>query len=215
MIPWVVGTVVALALTLWAESRHSMFRGWFKAVASTGFLMTAVAGGALGSLYGQIVFAGLVLSWFGDVFLVSRSEKLFLAGLVSFLLAHVAYMGAFLAFGVLWTGSAAALLVIVPVGALVLRWFYPKVPGDMRAPVIAYVTVISLMVTLSIGAVAGGGTAAMAVAAVIFYASDLFVARDRFVAPGFINALVGLPLYYGGQLVFAYTAAWVSALSGS
>jgi uncharacterized membrane protein YhhN len=177
--------------------------------------VAAVAGGALESRYGQVVFAGLVLSWFGDVFLVSRSEKLFLAGLVSFLLAHVAYMGAFLSFGVQWTGAAAALVVVVPVGALVLRWFYPKVPTDMRAPVIAYVTVISLMVTLSVGAVAAGGTAAMAAAAVVFYASDIFVARDRFVEPGLTNTILGLPMYYGGQLVFAYTAAWVSALSGS
>ena len=42
--------------------------------------------------------------------------------------------------------------------------------------------------------------------AVLFYLSDIMVARDRFVAPGFANRLVGLPLYFGGQLLLAWSA---------
>jgi hypothetical protein len=45
--------------------------------------------------------------------------------------------------------------------------------------------------------------------AVMFYFSDVSVARDRFVAPGFINGLWGLPLYYGGQLFLAYSVSLV------
>ena len=40
----------------------------------------------------------------------------------------------------------------------------------------------------------------------LFLVSDLFVARQRFVAPGFVNRLFGLPLYYVGQLLLASTA---------
>jgi uncharacterized membrane protein YhhN len=39
--------------------------------------------------------------------------------------------------------------------------------------------------------------------AALFYLSDLAVARQRFVAPGFENKLIGLPLYYAGQLLLA------------
>ena len=34
---------------------------------------------------------------------------------------------------------------------------------------------------------------------------DLFVARQRFVAEAFINRLIGLPLYYAGQLLIAWS----------
>jgi len=40
----------------------------------------------------------------------------------------------------------------------------------------------------------------------VFGISDLFVARQRFVSSGFVNAAVGLPAYFGAQLLLAYTA---------
>ncbi len=43
--------------------------------------------------------------------------------------------------------------------------------------------------------------------AVSFYVSDLSVARDRFLAPGFSNRIWGLPLYYGGQPLLAWSVA--------
>ena len=38
-----------------------------------------------------------------------------------------------------------------------------------------------------------------------FYISDLFVARDRFLETGFSYRLIGLPLYYGGQFLLAFS----------
>ena len=35
---------------------------------------------------------------------------------------------------------------------------------------------------------------------------DIFVARDRFASPGLINRYLGLPLYFGGQLLLAWAA---------
>jgi uncharacterized membrane protein YhhN len=72
----------------------------------------------------------------------------------------------------------------------------------MRAPVVAYLVVISAMVALAAGS-AALGRPRLLVGAVAFFVSDLSVARDRFVVPGFANRLWGLPLYYGAQLVFA------------
>jgi len=40
-------------------------------------------------------------------------------------------------------------------------------------------------------------------AAVLFMVSDVFVARERFVAQSSINQAIGLPLYFGAQLVLA------------
>jgi uncharacterized membrane protein YhhN len=44
-----------------------------------------------------------------------------------------------------------------------------------------------------------------AAGAVLFYLSDLAVARHRFVRPAFLNRAWGLPAYYAGQLLLAWT----------
>ena len=83
MFAWVAFTVTALILLLVAERRNwFLSKGAFKALASTGFVGAAVAMGATETLYGQIILAGLSLSWWGDVFLISPSNRLFQAGLV-------------------------------------------------------------------------------------------------------------------------------------
>ena len=68
----------------------------------------------------------------------------------------------------------------------------------------AYVVVISTMVWGAMATVVGhhlGWT--VAVGAALFYCSDLTVARDRFVEETFLNRVIGLPLYYAGQVFIA------------
>ena len=67
----------------------------------------------------------------------------------------------------------------------------------------SYIGVISLMVATSIGAVAAGAPIVLAVGAIVFALSDLFVARERFVQKGFVNSALGLPAYFGAQLLLA------------
>lgn len=201
---WSVVTIAGLILLLTAERRGgNASRIVFKVVASTAFILTAVSGGAFDSRYGLLIFSGLVLSWFGDVFLLWRSPRIFQAGLVSFLLAHVTYIGAFASIEHSYAASGAALLGCGAVGVLVLRWLRPHLTPDMRYPVMAYMVVISGMVIFATGAAWAGERWAVLAGATMFYLSDIAVARDRFVAPGFMNSLWGLPLYYGGQLLLA------------
>jgi len=44
---------------------------------------------------------------------------------------------------------------------------------------------------------------------VSFYISDLFVARDRFFKTEFSNRLLGLPLYYAGQFLLAFSVGLI------
>ena len=41
--------------------------------------------------------------------------------------------------------------------------------------------------------------------ALFFYISDIFVARNRFLKLEFFNRLIGLPLYYAGQFLLAFS----------
>jgi uncharacterized membrane protein YhhN len=197
MIAGVLGLLVA-------EARQARRWMWVtKPVASVAFVAVALARGAWGSTFGQLVLAALVLSVLGDVLLIPRRKDTFLAGLVAFLLGHVAYCAAFVACGldgaVAGMTAVAALAVSGGVGAWLLRRVEPK----MKGPVVAYMAVLSTMVVLAAGARAAGAPLLLPVAAVMFYASDLAVALDRFVGHSFTNKLWGLPLYYGAQLLFA------------
>jgi len=199
-------TAIALVALLVGEARGPQtLRFVAKPLASTGFLGVAVAAGALDSRYGMVVLLALALCWLGDVLLLWRAEAPFRAGLVSFLLGHVAFVAAFALRGVdaLWLVAAA--LLVAPVGWAALAWLRPHLPGSMRVPVLAYVVVISTMVAFAFGVFPSAGLVLLA-GALCFYVSDLAVARDRFVAPGFSNRLWGLPLYYGGTLLLATTA---------
>ena len=130
-------------------------------------------------------------------------RRTFLGGLGAFLLAHVAYVGAFLALGVHPLGVVTAGLAVAGLSWRVWTWLGPHV-GDLRGPVLAYIAVIGCMVACAAGsAVLGGaGRWGLLLAAIVFFLSDLCVARDRFVNPGWDNRLVGLPLYFGAQLLF-------------
>jgi uncharacterized membrane protein YhhN len=208
MLPGIALTAVALAVLLGAEALGHRRVEWVaKPLASTGFILAAISNHATESAYGRTLLAGLALAMLGDVLLIPKSQPTFLAGLGAFLLGHVAYALAFVVRGTSFSVTLASAALLAIPARVVGRWLWPHVPGPMRAPVLAYIVVISAMVALALGTVARGGGVVVLVGAVMFYASDLSVARDRFVAPGFANRVWGLPLYYAAQLVLASTAS--------
>jgi len=200
---------VALAALLVAEHRQSkpgklatkpLASGAFIALAvvlgdptSTGSGQGFAAGG-----YSTWILIGLVLGAAGDIALIF--PRGFAAGLALFLLGHLAYIAACaqLVAPADWPSYPA--LAPIACGAGALLWLWPNL-GKLRVPVILYVAAISAMV---VAALAVGDTILTA-GALLFFASDLAVARNRFVAPGFTNRAWGLPAYYAGQLLFAWT----------
>lgn len=208
MTPWILLTIVAVALLLHAEWRRSRAGIWtWKPVAATGFVATALAGGALETGYGRWVVAALVLSWWGDVLLIPRARAAFLLGIASFLLGHLAFAGGFLTRGVVPLVVVVTALVLVAPARVVLRWLAPHVPDEMRIPVRAYVVVICAMVACAVGTFVRAGSPTLLGGALMFFVSDLAVARERFVHDGFVNKAWGLPLYFGGQLLLAVSAS--------
>lgn len=205
---WILATLIALALLLVSEARGSRAGVWvWKPLASTGFVATALAAGALDTSYGRWVVAALVLSWWGDVLLIPRARAAFALGLASFLAGHLAFAAGFVARGVSlpWLLATAAVLLLPAL--VVLRWLAPHVPDALRIPVRAYVVAISSMVACAFGTWAHAGGGGLLLGALMFFVSDLAVARERFVAHGFVNKTWGLPLYYGGQLLLAASVA--------
>ena len=186
-------TALLVVVLLVGERAAAPWRGWVKGAASAAFIGTALAAGATDSAYGGWVLAALCLGWVGDVSLVSGRRTWFLVGLAAFLLSHLTYIGAFASVRPNVAVAVVVATCLLAPAAMVARWLWPHLDADMRGPVLAYIAVITAMVA----------------AAVAFYLSDISVARDRFVAPGFVNRIWGLPLYYGAQILFALSVGWL------
>ena len=123
----------------------------------------------------------LLLSLGGDVFLMVRKD-LFVAGLGSFLLAHVAYVIGLLTSGVhgggLLVGLVLAVAGFVLIGARLMRGVR-RTDRALVTPVFGYIVVISAMLITAYGtqrfwALAGAS---------FFYVSDSLLGRQRFLEP--------------------------------
>ncbi len=201
-------TAVAAIALLGAEWRRLRWlKVTSKPLASAGFIGVALASGATQSDWGWALLAALALSWLGDVLLLWRSQACFLGGLVAFLLGHIGFAVAFAIRGVDPMVVAIAGAVVAVLAVLIGRCLLPQAPAKLRVPIVAYICVISVMVAMAFGTAAALPSAAIAGASVAFFLSDMGVAVDRFVSPGFTAQAFLLPLYYGAQLVFAWSVA--------
>lgn len=222
VVPTVCCAIACGVLVLAEARRWRRARVVSKLVASAMFIAVGAAAMAAETTAGitiegwrmfqTIVVMGLVLGAVGDAALLGKSDRAFLAGLGAFLLGHVAYV---IAAGQLvppdtWLASAGPIAAApAAVGLGVLAWLWPRL-GGMKLPVIAYVLVIVAMVIggiaiLSAETLPAHNRQLFAAGAVLFFASDLAVARDKFVAATFVNRAWGLPCYYAGQLLIAWS----------
>ena len=140
------------------------------------------------------IVVALVFSMLGDVFLMLPSD-LFVPGLASFLLAHVAYTIGFRSFE-LW-----ALIVVIVATAVVAARILRNADRELRLPVAVYIVAIVAMVT---SAFSTGDGLAIAGAA-LFYASDTTIAWNRFVAPKRWADLFIIVTYHVGQAALVWS----------
>lgn len=167
--------------------------------------------------------AGLVFSLAGDVFLMLPREQ-FIAGLVSFLLGHLAYVVGFNA--VVFNASPPpvnpASLVVALLVAVVAVQIYRRIAaglsasgkGKLKGPVLVYTLVISLMVLSALLTLVRPDEewqvvpALLAAAgALLFFLSDTFLAWNKFVAPLPYGRLRVIITYHLGQILIALGAA--------
>ena len=157
--------------------------------------------------------AAIILSLAGDVFLMLPESAMdpelsFVAGLGSFLVAHVLYVVGMVLLGVsggwLVIGTVAAVLVIVTVGRRVIAGARAT---DRRlfAPVMAYVVVIAVMIATSFGT----GIIVGIVGALLFGFSDSVIGWTRFLREFPHSRVVVMVTYHLGQvgLVLALATA--------
>ena len=142
----------------------------------------------------RLVITALVFSWFGDLTLMiaAGNKVLFLSGLVSFLIAHIFYINAYI---MVRDRSAEMLLkerpwLIIPIGIFLvgmLSVVLPAVTSDMWIPITVYTTVIGTMGTLALnryGRVSDSSFALVFCGALTFMLSDSLIAINTFLYHG-------------------------------
>ena len=161
--------------------------------------------------YAAAVAIGLTLSALGDLLLEVPGH--FVAGLATFLCAHVAYTAAFVRDERRLRIGRALPFALWLLGAFV--WIRPGL-GEMTVPVVVYMLAIGTMMWRAAARMGGAasddaGARAALVGAILFGLSDTLIAIDRFRAP-----LPGAPyaiilLYWAGQAGIAASARGPSA----
>lgn len=208
MLTAVLSTLVltSAVLTIRAERASSRLQFYvFKPLATALVILVALRaehGTATG--YRPLVVTGLACSLAGDVLLMLPRER-FVAGLVSFLFAHLFYAAAFALDGGGARPGAWAAAPLALYGALMLRLLWPGL-GGLKAPVAAYVAAILLMAWLAASrwlALGDGGSASAFAGSLLFVASDSALAWNRF-RGGFAGAqALVLGTYFPAQLLIA------------
>lgn len=153
---------------------------------------------------------GILFSLAGDIFLMVSLDRLFLPGLFSFLLAHLAYIAGFQDQILVASGGSLFLLAILAVSAVrVIR----RIAGAMRArgqtslvaPVVVYSAVISIMLFAAMSTIfdpawSTGASLLVSLGAFLFYLSDVILAWNRFVSPIAHGRLMNILTYHLGQI---------------
>ncbi|MGQ9813572.1 MAG: lysoplasmalogenase [Candidatus Roseilinea sp.] len=212
MQPIILALPIALSATIaiaadYRGARRAVYV--FKPLTTLLILLAAVLAPApFTPLYQTLIVAGLLFSLVGDVLLMLPGDR-FLPGLVSFLLAHVCYISAFVADAGLrvsaWIVPCAACYIIL------MRILWPRA-DRMQAPVSIYGLVIVTMLWQAVGRAAAvsamsasmlAGPAWAALGAALFVLSDFALAYNRFVRPFRAAQLLVLTTYWAGQLLIA------------
>lgn len=168
-------------------------------------LIAARAGKQKASRYRYAIVAGLLCSLAGDIFLMLPSDP-FVAGLVSFLVAHLFYIVAFTA-GREFRFSLRSFGPFVLYGILMLAILWPHL-GNMKLPVLVYTLVLLVMARQAWerwSRTEQRGALLAFLGTVSFVISDSALSIDRFLGQFAVAPALILGTYF--------TAQWLIALS--
>jgi alkylglycerol monooxygenase len=175
-------------------------------VLAMAFVLLRAGGATRVGRFDALLLGALAMSLAGDVFLMFPGY--FIAGLVSFLVAHLLYVALF-RMGQAWFPSRRALAITLGAGAVMYAYLWQGgLPPALRVPVAAYVIVIALMAAQAIGratvlqgSVNGGAAVGVAVGAGFFMLSDSLLAVNKFVSPLPMAQVWVLSTYYVAQIL--------------
>ncbi|MBT8766801.1 lysoplasmalogenase [Metapseudomonas boanensis] len=197
-----VGLAGALAFIFGLSSGWDALCFWSKPVPVLAMLYWLR--GAPAGAYRRWITLGLALSLVGDVLLAWPTDQ-FVFGLGAFLLAHLAYLYAYL--GTCRRLSPLPLIVSIAVGGGMFGLLASRDLGPLLVPVACYSLAISTMLWRALARLGTGldrqSVVLAAAGAILFVLSDSLIGINRFVSP-FGGASYAIILtYWLGQWAIA------------
>jgi uncharacterized membrane protein YhhN len=187
--------------------RFPKLKGRWIIKGSSVFLLSVFAYYNCRSSIALLFTIALLFSSLGDAFLGFHEEKLFVQGLVSFLIAHILYSISFYSQfnpSSMLIGSHLILnIILIIYGAIMSKILTPKL-GKLKIPVFIY---MSALITMGIGGInTGFSNHILTYGVILFIISDSLLAIQKFLK-GFkgIDYLIWLS-YYLGQLFIIFGA---------
>ncbi len=205
----VFGLILLLGLLYYEKKEDRKPLLIVKSALSLLFVMTALMQPHAVPGYYCYLIVGLIFCLIGDVCLALPQKKAFMLGLIAFWVGHILYIFGFSSLTQIDDWISGWLFIIFCISALVFLWLRPHL-NSMLIPVLSYILVITVMVS-GAWAVFGKssfprpGRAFILLGSLCFYFSDVFVARNKFIKEEYRNRLLGLPLYYTGQFLLAFS----------
>ncbi len=205
----IFGIILLYGLLFYEKRNNRVPLFMAKSILSLLFVATALLQPRSVPAYYYYLLVGLIFCLIGDVCLALPQEKAFRTGLIAFLIGHVFYIFSFSSLTQISHWISIGLFIFLGMSAFIFFWLRPHLKS-MLIPVLIYIVVITVMV---IGAWAVfwkssfriSAKALILAGALCFYFSDVFVARDKFIKEEYQNRLLGLPLYYAGQFMLAFS----------
>lgn len=158
--------------------------------------------------YGWVVIAGLVLSLIGDVLLLK--EKLFVHGLLAFLLAHIVFIYAFSSLHG-FQSNFIVLSILLVVGGGYFVFLLPHLKS-FAIPVALYFLAIIMMDWQALGlSISGNETIyySLGLSSVMFSFSDAVIAYNKFVKEFKAAEFLILSTYWAAIFIIGVSVAFV------
>lgn len=213
--PWIVAALI-IAFVDWLAVAYKLKR--LEYIAKPGAMIFLLIWMWQASAFqGALLWFGIALAFSlaGDVFLMLPQER-FILGLISFLLAHLAYIIGLNQTAL--TPNLPAFIIIVLVALTMLRIYRRIAAGlvaggnsSLRIPVLIYSLVISLMLLSALLTLTGTAWQALPAilvssGALLFFFSDSLLAWNKFVQPLRSAPLAVIITYHLGQILLALGA---------
>ena len=172
---------------------------WAKPLVLSSLIVAAAVLGATETAAGTWLLAALVFGLLGDVALLSDSLPRFRAGVLAFLVGHLAYLVCFAALGLTVPAWSWAGLAVLAVALWATRDVVPathRLGGRaLSVPVAVYSVVIGAMLLFAWFT----GVPLVALGATVFVVSDATLSINRFVRPIPHAHLILMVTYHVGQ----------------
>jgi uncharacterized membrane protein YhhN len=198
MVIYITSAIVFMAVKIFVPG----FTGSFviKVIPALSLSLAVLLAGPMNISHRIAMLTGALFCGAGDVILDIDRVRFFVAGLAAFLLGHIGFLALF------WmrrsfAGSRRVWVIPVLIFALAMAVVLIPRLGPLMAPVLAYLTVITIMTVLAIMsdvrpmAAAGAG---------LFMLSDALLALAKFVFNGQPSPLITIPVYFAGLFLLGF-----------